>query len=397
MKILTILFCLIFSSQTEKSKSYTYYNDTTTVLSFEEIKEKDFLTTQKNNLGLNNGIYWFKIQYPLYLRVNFPLEAYFPIEVSSEAEFTSTDKRNLLGIGFFYGTGLALMIATLVYYFITRNSQFLVFTILIGTIILSVSSKDNILHLFGISFNTLMPIESIGHFAIGITATSFMLFFLNLRPYQLWIKWSMITLSTIAFCAMIFYVITNNDYGYIIVDIASITTLGLMWALFIMIAKGKRKVFLTIVYIINLFVIADICILHHFGIEVLKFNAAGVALISIGNFTLIAILLLISFKRMQLKGVKMKYSIESYIKQLKELNNYKNIQDTNDDYLESLIDQFKLENIEVKVLDEISKGLSTDAIEAKYNLSPERLQNVTNSLYSKLGLEATQDLGDLSI
>ena len=92
----------------------------------------------------------------------------------------------------------------------------------------------------------------------------------------------------------------------------------------------------------------------------------------------------------------MKHKIKRYVEELKELNTYRNIQETDDDYLESLIYQFKLENIEVKILDDIAEGLSNEAIASKYDLTTDRLNQLTKSLYTKLGLETSSDLQNLA-
>lgn len=117
---------LILSSSTDELDLYSYYRDVTGDLTFEDVKFKNFTDSKTNNLGAANGVYWFKIKesigprsilemrsahvngltlydsantvvqpmddtrfpsyflinkqltYPLYLKSNFPLEAYFP-------------------------------------------------------------------------------------------------------------------------------------------------------------------------------------------------------------------------------------------------------------------------------------------------------------------------------
>ena len=64
--------------------------------------------------------------------------------------------------------------------------------------------------------------------------------------------------------------------------------------------------------------------------------------------------------------------------------------------MESLIYQFQLENIEVRILNDISKGMSNIMIAKKHNLTEDKLQSITNALYSKLGLESASDLEQLA-
>ncbi len=445
MRLLMALMSLIISNSGYELDTYSYYKDATGSLSIDNINTVTFHKSDSNNLGIDSGVYWFEINerfpensiielhsghvndvslydstgktiqrmdytrfpsylanpdelsYPLYLRVNLPLEAYFPIKIYNEAQFSKNDKHSFLGIGFFYGTAIALLLATLTFFFIVRNTQFLVFAVAINAIILSVIAKHNILYFFGVSFEVISDIEALGHMVVGLSATCFMMFYLKLRPNQLWIKWSMLLMSSVSVLALFIFFITRSMLAYIAIDISALITVGLMWALILIIAKGWRRATLFVVYSINLFFITDIFIFHLYGIEVVKFGITGISVLSIANFTLIAVMLLLSFRNIQSRGVRMNHRIELYGKQLADLDSYKNIQDTNDDYLESLIQQFNLDNIEVKVLGDISKGLSNNHIAYKYNLTEEKLQSVTNSLYAKLGLESNSDIAQLAL
>ncbi|TVZ51535.1 7TM-DISM domain-containing protein [Dokdonia sp. Hel_I_53] len=444
MRLLVVFMTLILSSSTDELDLYSYYRDVTGDLTFEDVKFKNFTDSKTNNLGAANGVYWFKIKesigprsilemrsahvngltlydsantvvqpmddtrfpsyflinkqltYPLYLKSNFPLEAYFPIHILTESSFASNDKHSFLGIGLFYGTAIALLIATLTFFFIVRNTQFLVFAVLIVAIILSVIGKDNILYFFNFPYEVSSILEAVGHCIVGLSATCFMMFYLRIRPHQQWIKWAMLSMSSVSVLALVIFAISGNLYAYSIVDISGLITVGFMWVLILIIAKGIRRLTLVFVYSINLFFITDIFIFHTYGIEIVKFGITGISILAISNFTLIAVLLLFSLKNIQTSGVIMKHRIKLYVERLKELDNYKIIQDANDEYLESLIYQYKLENIEVKVLGDISKGLSNDHIAHKYNLTEEKLQNITNALYLKLGLESSKDITQLA-
>lgn len=421
-------------------ESVQYLRDSSKELTLEEVTASTFTTISSNNLGTSNGVYWFKIDqingdrgilemrtahvedlslydssgkivgnmddtrfpsyflnkrtlsFPLYLKASFPLEAHFPIYISTETEFAKNKNVNLLSIGFFYGTAIALIIATLIFYFIVRNTQFVFFALLIFATILCVFAKDNILFLFGIAPTITVYLEIIGHYLVGIAATGFVVFYVQIRPHQLWIKWSMLTISGLSTLLLITYLITKNFWSFTLVDITSIASIILMWVLLLMIAKGIRRIALVLVYSFNIFFLVNIFVLHVFGLSMISLNEMEIAVIALGNFTLIAILMLLTFNGIQSKGVKMNHKIKHYVQELKELNMYKNVQDANDDYLESLIDQFDLENIEVKVLDSISKGHPSDFTAERYSLSAEKLETITNSLYKKLGLNKNDDL-----
>lgn len=439
-----LLLALLCVSAGTPFESIYYLRDTNGSLTIDEVKNATFTSTSSDNLGAENGTYWFKIdditadreilelksshvsylelydsngkelnimkdtrfpsyflvkrnlEFPLYLKANFPLEAYFPIHLSDESSFASNEKRSLLSIGFFYGTAIALIVAILVFYFIVRNTQFLFFAFLVFAVLLSILTKDNVLYLFGVSSDISTSLEIFGHYLVGLSATGFMMFYLKVRPHQLWIKYLMLIISGLSTLFLIIYFVTQNIISFTGVDITSISTVILMWALMLMIAKGPRKTILILVYSIDILFLADYFILHIFNLSFIHYTPAQVAIAASLNFTLIAILLLASFKDIQRKGVLMKQKLMFQVQELKELSAYKNVQDADDNYMESLIYQYDLENMEVRILNDISKGLSNEMIALKHSLSDDKLQQLTTSLYSKLGLDNGTDLQELS-
>jgi len=444
MKILVVFIGMLCLSASTPLESVNYFRDTTGAVTFEEVKTATFTPTAIVNLGTKNGTYWFKIDtingereilelksshvdnievydagglpisamkdtrfpsyflvkrkitFPLYMKANFPLEAYFPIHLSDESTYASNEKRSLLGIGFFYGTAIALIIAVLIFYFIVRNTQFVFFAILVFALLLSILTRDNVLFLFGIENNVSISLEIIGHYIVGISATGFMLFYLKIRKHQIWLKYAVIAMSALSTIFLIVYLTTQSIISFIGVDITSVLTIIPMWILMLIIAKGARKIILVAVYSINILFLADYFILHSFNLSFINYSPAQVAIAASCNFTLIAILLLVSFKDIQKKGIIMKHKLMLHVRELKELSTYKNVQDADDNYMESLIYEYKLENMEVRILNDISKGLSNEMIAIKHNLSEDKVQQLTNSLYLKLGLDSNTDLQQLS-
>lgn len=436
---------LLFSKGGPSIESIAYLRDTSANLTLDEVKDSYFSEITEDNLGDNNGVYWFRIQeissprailemrtshakglelfdsdgkivylmdgtrfpsffltkkrlsYPLYLRTIFPLEAHFPIHISDEMEFAQYEKRSLLSIGFFNGTGLALIIATLVFFFIVRNTQFLFFALLTLAILLSVFARDNVLYLFGVRNNISIYLELIGHYTVGLFATGFMIFYLRLKESQLWVKWSMLVISGLSTVFLLAFIITKELWFFSLVNITSVATTLLMWFLVLIIVKGIRRLSLLLIYSANSFFLVNIFILHLFGLAVIEVSPATMALVAAANFTLIAAMLLHSFNGMQIKEVMMSHKIKRYVEELKELSVYKSVQDTNDDYMETLIYEFKLENIEVKVLQEISAGQSNYDIARTLNLTPERLQDITTSLFLKMGIDDSKDVLNLPV
>lgn len=441
-----IFFLISFLSTTIGSSqvSISYYQNTGDISLASDLQKITFTQVDDINLGVDNGVYWFKIEdvdlprsiiqlqtphvdqvslidntnkeihrmkdtrypsffvvdnavtYPLYLKADFPLEANFPIKILNEQEFATNEKISLLGIGFFYGTTLALLLATLIFLIITKNKQFLFYGILITAIYITVMTRDNILYFFNAKPRIISSIELFGHFLVGLLATGYIFRYLRIRKHQQLIRYVFVTISTISAISLLIFWLLTPHWSFILTDFTTIVTVVLLWCFTIYYTKNTNLlIIMSLIYTMDIIVMIDAFLLYDLGLSLLKLSSFQLGLVALINFTLIALSLIFSFRRIQAKTVIMKHQIKMHLERLSQLDNYKNIQDSNDQYIESLIGQFQLENIEVKVLDSISRGLTNERIATKHNLSVEKLKIVTSSLYQKLGIESDQEVASL--
>lgn len=440
--IIISLFCVITGVSQESISYYKPATDQQNNVS--ELKEETFSKIEDINLGTDNGIYWFKIdaidlprsiielhashakevslydangkeigpmdatrypsffiinkiiEYPLYLKANFPLEAHFPIHILDEASFAKEEKNNLLGIGFFYGTALALLLATIIFLLITKNKQFLFYGILITAVCISIMTRDNILYFFNAKPSIISSIELFGHFLVGLCATGYVFRYLKIKKGKQLIQYVFIAISSISGISLCIYWVFNTHWSFLLTDFTSIVGVLLLWMLTLHNAKNTKYLPLMItVYTIDIIILTDAFFLHGLGVSILNLSSLQLSIVALVNFTLIAISLIFSFRNIQGKTVIMKHQIKKHLERLSQLDSYKNVQDSNDQYLESLIHQFELENIEIKVLDSISRGLTNERIATKHNLSIEKLKAVTSNLYQKLGIDSDQEATSL--
>ncbi|WP_299680529.1 7TM diverse intracellular signaling domain-containing protein [uncultured Dokdonia sp.] len=434
--IISVFFVITGVSQ----ESISYYKATTDHQNISELKEIEFSTIEDTNLGTDNGIYWFKIdaidlprsilelqtshvkeaslydvngqkigqmdatrypsffiinkivEYPLYLKADFPLEAHFPIQILDENTFAKKDKKNFLGIGFFYGTALALLLATLIFLLTTQNKQFLFYGILIAAVCISIMTRDNILYFFNAKPSIISSIELLGHFLVGLCATGYVFRYLRIKNNKKLIESIFVIISSISFISLCIYWITNTHWSFLVTDFTTVLSVVLLWSFTLYNSKNTKYLLIMIaIYTLDIIVLTDAFLLHGLGKSFFDFSSLQLSIVSLVNFTLIALALIFSFRRIQGKTVIMKHQIKMHLERLSQLSTYKNVQDSNDQYIESLIHQFELENIEIKVLDGISKGLTNERIATKHNLSVEKLKTVTSNLYQKLGIESDQE------
>lgn len=443
MKLLMFMIGILCGISGMSEKTYHYLYDEGGTLSFANVKTNTFISTTKNNQGVDNGVYWFKIDtklgersilelrnshanqlelydssgakipqisgtrfpsfflinrtltYPIYLKANFPLEAYFPIYNSSESEYALRERMGFLGTGFFYGTAIALLIATLIFYLIVRKNEFLFFSVLVFTIILTISGKDNILNYLNVIALDSIEVASFGRLGIGLSACAFLLFYLKLKKRQLWIKYTIVSMSIIGTLSWILFIPTHSVYLYSVVDFTTLVSIMLLWLHITRIVKGKLRILFIVVYPFNFLILTHVLLLHTYNLTILDVNLLFISTTAIFNFTVIGALLLVYFYRIQKRDAQQKLEIDTYVQQIKELDAYRKIQDADDSYMESLIYEFELENIEIKVLSEISKGRSNSFIKELLSLTDSRLETITNSIYSKLGIQNSQGISGL--
>lgn len=435
--IVSLLYVLTGFSQ----ETISYYQPTTgDEVTVSDLKEITFSPLEDINHGTDNGIYWFKIdaidlpnailelqnshskdvflydasgkeidlmdatlypsffitnntvEYPLFLKADFTLEAYFPIRIQDEVTFAKNEKNSLLGIGFFYGTALSLLLATIIFLIITKNKVFLFYGIVITAVCISIMSRDNILYFFYAKSNIVSSVELFGHFLVGLCGTWYVFNYVKFKNKKQPIKYVFTILSGFSGIFLCMHWIFNTHWSFLLTDTTAIVSVLLLWSITLYNAKSTPYLPLMItIYTIDSIILTDAFILHGLGISILNLSSFQLSIASLINFTLIAISLIFSFRKIQGKTVIMKHQIKMHLKNLSLLDRYKNVQDSNDDYLESLIQQFELENIEIKVLDSISKGLTNERIATKYNLSAEKLKEVTSNLYQKLGIDSDQE------
>ncbi|RMB60453.1 hypothetical protein EAX61_06420 [Dokdonia sinensis] len=440
MKWLFLLLVLITGELFAQS-DVLYIYDKEAQEDFTSIHNADFSPILDNNHGLDNGTYWFKIpqienpremltiysnhtgllelkdsngkslplmadtrypsfflidrliEFPLYLKAEFKQEAYFPIEVLEEAEFISSEKHDLLGAGIFYGTILSLIFATLIFFFITKNKIFLFHASLAFVVAYTILARDNFWYLFHAEFDALIYLELFSHFLVGFFGFCFAFYYLKLRHRAKVQKIILISLVSIAAIFMLLYFATHDMFFYFLSDVFTVATIVAVWIIGILKTKNRTIYWLIgLIYIFNIYLMLEISVLHTYGLSLISITTFGAKIFVLIDVVLITFAMMWSFKKLQVQGSLMKQQIKTYLQRIETLDQYKKIQDADDSYLETLISEFNLTNLEVKVLQGISKGHSNEHISTDYRLSGEEVNDTTKSIYKKLGIEGDQEI-----
>lgn len=441
MKHIFHIIFAFYAISLSAQETVTFFQDTEEVHNHTSIQKESFDPIIDSNFGLNNGVFWFKVsqidqpremltipsnhtnllelydsngqsipmmantrypsfflidrihEFPLYLKANFEQEAYFPIEILEESEYIANEKYNLLGTGIFYGTILSLIFATLVFYFITKNRVFLFHALLAAVVAFTIIAKDNLFYLFDIQFDYLIHLELFSHFLVGFFAFCFAYFYLKLKDQKKVFSFMLITFMSLSTITMFIFFVSKNMSYYLISDLFTLCTILGVWILGMFKTKNKMiNWFIGIVYAYNIFLMLEVFVLHSSGNSIFGLSTLAAKVCVLFDIVLITFAMMHTFKKMQFKESLRKQQIKTYLQRIETLDQYKKVQDADDSYLETLINQFGLANVEVKVLQGISKGHTNDHIASDYNMSKEDVKFATKSLYNKLGIEADQEI-----
>jgi DNA-binding CsgD family transcriptional regulator len=435
--IILALFALSMSAQ----ETVSFYQDTRELHNIQSIQKEAFDPIVDANYGLDNGVFWFKIsqidqiiemltipsnhagslqlfdsngqpipimantrypsftlnvqkhEFPVYLKANFQQEAYFPIQIVEADKFVSTEKYDLLGTGIYYGALLSLILATFVFFFITKKRVFLFHALLAVVIALTIVAKDNLFYLLNIDFAYFVHLELFSHFLVGFFGLCFVYLCINLNSQKKRFGYILIITTSFSMLTMLAYFATYDMVFFFISDLFTLGSILTVWIIGMF--KIKRKIInwlIGTVYVINIFLIIEVFLLHTIGNTFFGLSVTAAKYCALLDVVLITFAMLYTFRKMKHKESLMKKQVRHYFQRLETLDQYKKAQDEDDTYLETLINEFGLANVEVKILQGIAKGHSHDHIASDFNMSEDDVAFAAKSLFHKLGIEADREI-----
>lgn len=441
MKYIFHIICVLFTLSLSAQETVSFVQDTKEVHDINSIQSEAFTPVVDSNYGLDNGVFWFKIsqidqpkeiltipsnhtgtlqlydnnsqliptmlntrypsfflidqihEFPLFLRADFKQEAYFPIQILEESEYIANEKYDLLGTGIFYGAIVSLIFATLVFFFITKNRVFLFHALLAAVVAYTIIAKDNLFYLMNINFEFSIHLELFSHFLVGFFGFCFAYFYLKLKNEKKTSCLILLSFIGLSGLSMAMYFVNQNMIFYFISDLFTVCTILGVWV--VGIGRTKNKAihwFIGIVYAYNIFLMLEVFVLHTSGTTFFELSTLAAKMCVLLDVVLITFAMMYTFKKMQFKESLMKQQIKIYLQRIETLDQYKRVQDADDSYLETLINEFGLANVEVKVLQGISQGHTNDHIASNYNMSNDDVTFATKSLYIKLGIEVEQEI-----
>lgn len=438
-----LIFCFLCLNGFGQS-SLEYFHDTTQSYSIANIMDADFEPVDKVNKGLENGYYWVKVNslpddaeifrirshhakevwaydakgssiqtlvnrrfptfkflekkdnLPFYINLHLKQEGNFPIEFYSEKKVERLEQNNIFGFGLFYGIVLFIILTNLFLFYFSKEKSFWFYSFLLFTIAITLAIRDNIPFLFGLEGDWIVKIELFFHVLIGISGGFFAYNFVRLKNRYPKLKFTIGACCAVSILFFVTYCITLDFVFYALTDVAVIFALITTW--FTSLLAGTRRGlsnFASLIYFLNIIMALDFFILYDFGISILPLTPFVMKMGIVADMLIISFTIFNYWRFLDGRNSTLMQELTLRNKELETLSQYKRVEDINDSYLESLIDNYNLTNFEVKILQALSSGSSEDKIARKLHLSVPHVRQAIASLYKKLGISDGSDLSTL--
>lgn len=433
----TIYLCImfVFCASSYAQNSVHFIEDFNQEYKIENIQDADFVTLSNNYNEFKNGSFWFKIngrsnnsnvlhvpsahinkinvysaskkqieeisytrypsfrldefeEYPIYVHVHFEKAGFFPIQITSEEEFTKANQQTIFRLGAYYGFAIMVIIINLMCFFLFDEKVFLYYSAVLATFTLSFFYSDGLFRLMGYDTTfTNFYLEPMLHLSLALFAAHFATKFLKLDDLKPKLKWVTIGLIGSGLVSFISYWLTKNwlfaAIGNVFVWSVLLTYLIAGATLF------KQKVyarFYVIAYSLLFVLLVDFYVLTGFGITFLGITAFHIKTAGILEMLVLTYAIMYRMRAIKEENELMQIEMRLYLRRIELLRSPDNIQMVDDLYLENLINLHDLSNLETKILQYISRGKDNAKIALKLNITEKEVEKITKQLYKKLDI-----------
>tara|TARA_R110002020_G_scaffold107031_1_gene248820 strand:- start:506 stop:1735 length:1230 start_codon:yes stop_codon:yes gene_type:complete len=333
---------------------------------------------------------------PFYINLHLKQEGNFPVEFYSKHKIERLEQNNIFGFGLFYGIVLFIILINLFLFYFSKEKSFWFYSFLLFTIAVTLGIRDNIPFLFGLEGDWVVKVELFFHVLIGVSGGFFAYNFVRLKNRYPKLKFTIGTCCGISILFFVTYCITLDFIFYALTDVAVILALATTW--FTSLLAGSRRGlanFASLIYILNIIMALDFFILYDFGISILSLTPFVMKMGIVADMLIISFTIFNYWRYLDGRNSTLMQELTLRNQELETLSQYKRVEDINDSYLESLIDNYDLTNFEVKILHALSSGNSEDKIARKLKLSIPQVRQAITDLYKKLGISDGSDLSTL--
>ena len=324
--------------------------------------------------------------YPLFLKVNLHQEAYVPIDIAAEATYNASNQRSLFELGLYYGFAIMVMLINLMCFILFDEKVFLKYSGFLITVGLTYFFSDGLFNLFGFTgefINTYL--EPILHLSVGVLGAAFSGQFLRTSQFLPRLKW---LTSSLLFSAALFFGVywLNADYSY-----ASIAYVLLFSVAFTYLLAGIRlfknglyaKIF-VVAYALLFVMATDFYLLKSFGLNFLNIQAVHLKIASVFEMLILSYAIMYRMRSIKEEKELMSAEMRIYLRRVETLSKGAALVESEEAYLENLINHYDLGATETRLLQYISEGKENHKIARILNLTEREVETLTINLYRKL-------------
>jgi two-component system, sensor histidine kinase LadS len=433
MKNHFFIFIVFFHFYAHAGIKTSFYHDANEKATISNITKFTFQAFEfKINKGLQNGVYWIKIendyednlievssarirnvrgyingvevkQLPdflictfgisankiLYLRILCTKEANIPIVTYSKGSVIKAVQSQFLYFGLYYGFAIVIVTINLFYYFNFRENTFLYYTLFLIGIIFTILFRDALIPLL-FSNNWLMEDgEVLFHFVTVSFGILFASVYLRHEIHFPKLKYYSIAITIVSFIFFSSYVFTGNFIWFALAQFSGITLLIIYWiSSLLLFTKNTFYAFFAVAYSLILILAIDFFILPIIGLPNIGITTGLMKISSVFEMLILSYAVVYRMRILHKENIDMQASLykrTTHIEKLEdELLKLKQGQ-------QNKITNANLNGREVEILTMIANNTPTKEMADKLFISVNTVKYHIKNLYDKLEISTRQE------
>ncbi|UXX79885.1 LuxR C-terminal-related transcriptional regulator [Reichenbachiella carrageenanivorans] len=441
------LWCLLFLFLVGWSQSYAqtihYQKSEEPLLQIKKTSNQDWLSyTEPIYEGINNGVYWFKIEIPAtseayvlhipeahitrawlyqqdveisrtektrfvhfrllptqktttyYLKVDCLLEARIPLQLLEEVEYYRSEQLEILGTGAYYGIVICILMINFFSYLNLSHKTYLYY------IFMTICMSANAVYKDG-SFALLFGAEGINEYIeptinsiLGISCIFCIESYLRIsrdypRLYRIGI--GLVVLSQLLNIGVLlthgsfWYYVTTELVVLLALDVFCLSGY-LLWRK----TKSLESGMFFLAYGIPLFVAHGYYLSPYFGLQFMNISFVWYKVGSVFEMAVFTYVIIYQSKRLSLKNHEMRQKIVDYTAQLSHFHENSNEKET---HTLELIKRYRFTLKEIEILQDISGGSTNKDIANKHFISQNTVKYHIRNIFDKLNVNNRKEAG----
>lgn len=339
-----------------------------------------------------NGLAYKNVKNKTLALPAFPEENSYNIETANFVPNPISNKiyqYSLFEKGIYYGVVFMLILLNFVCFFIFEEKMFLFYSLFLTSLAILFFNGDDLFSVIGLEStvsNTFL--KAILILVASATGALFSCKYLMLNKTNNWLQWVCGTLliMSVAFIGMGIVDKLNSFYNYAVAIAVVVSTIYFIAGI-VLFAKKNYVKFYVIATAIPLLFAIDFYLLQPFGINFLNTTNSHIKIAMVFEMFIITYAIMFRMRALRDEQTLLQTEMRIFLKRQQNINNQDISTYLEDVYLENLIMQYDLNGLEIKILQYISEGKDNLKIAHKLNISEERLEEVTQELYSKLEIQ----------